>query len=117
MDAHSGSIRCGPRRGRRFLAAAALTGCLMMNVAFAAESTSAQTLRVTGKATLRVDQPVQKSGSLSLKAYLTPKDAAIAAMPPVEEGSSYALIAKLIAKPSVCYNDTIFRDDFDGDGF
>ena len=117
MDARSGSIRCGPRGGHRFLAGAALLGCLTMNVAFAEKSTSAQTLRVTGTATLRADQPVQKAGSLSLKAYLTSKDAAIAAMPPVQEGSSYALIAKLVAKPSVCYNDTIFRDDFDGDGF
>ena len=117
MDAHSGSIRCRRHRRRRFLAATALVACFAMNVSFAAESTSAQTLHVTGTATLRADQPVQRSGSLSLKAYMTPQDAAIAAMPPVQEGSSYALIAKLIAKPSVCYNDTIFRDDFDGDGF
>lgn len=116
MDAHSDSIRCGPRRKRRFLAATALVSCLAANVAFAAESTSAQTLRITGTATLRADQPVQTSGSLSLKAYLTPKDAAIAASPPVQEGSGFALMAKLAATPSVCYNDTIFRDDFDGDG-
>src|SRR5450755_3303375 len=117
MDAHPGSIRCGPRRPRIFLAVAVLVASLATNIAFAAESTSAQNLRVSGSATLRLDQPVQKSGSLSLKAYLTPKDAALAASPPVQDGGGFALIAKLASKPTVCYNDTIFRNDFDGDGF
>jgi hypothetical protein len=116
MDAYPGSIRCRSRRPRIFLAVAVLAS-LSTNVAFARESTSAQNLRVSGSATLRLDQPAQKSGSLSLKAYLTPKDAALAASPPVQEGDGFALMAKLIAKPSVCYNDTIFRNDFDGDGF
>jgi hypothetical protein len=117
MDAHFGSIRCGPRRPTIFLAVAALTASVATNVAFAAESTSEQNLRVSGFATLRLHQPAQKTGTLSLKAYLTPKDAALEASPPVQEASGYALMAKLIAKPSVCYNDTIFRNDFDGDGF
>ena len=117
MDAYPGSIRCGPQRWGTFLIAAALVTGLSANVAFAAESTSAQNLRVSGSAILRLDQPVQKSGSLSLKAYLTPKDAALAASPPVQDGGGFALIAKLASKPTVCYNDTIFRNDFDGDGF
>jgi hypothetical protein len=117
MDAQAGSIRCGPQRWGIVLMFAGLVGNLSANVAFAAESTSAQNLSVSGSGTLRLDQPAQKSAVFSLKAYLTPKDAPLAVSPPVQEGAGFALIAKLITKPSVCYNDTIFRNDFDGDGF
>jgi hypothetical protein len=117
MDAHFGSIRCGPRRSRMSAAIAVLGAVFSMHATYAAESTSAQNLRVSGSATLRRDQPAQKTGTLSLKAYLTPKDAALEASPPVQDGGTFALMAKLVAKPSVCYNDTIFRDDLDGDGF
>jgi hypothetical protein len=90
---------------------------ILANAAFAMDSTSIQRFQLSGTGTLTPDQPVQKSGNIQLKAYLTSKDAALAALPPVQESSGFALMAKLAAKPSVCYNDTIFRDDFDGDGF
>jgi hypothetical protein len=38
-------------------------------------------------------------------------------LPTLQESAGLALMAKLIANPSVCYNDTIFRNDFNGDGF
>ena len=96
---------------------AALAVIVATNVAFAAESTSSQNLRVSGSGAVRLDQPVQKSGSLSLKAYLTPKDTALATSSPPQEGNGFALMANLASKASACYNDTVFRNDFDGDGF
>jgi hypothetical protein len=86
------------------------------NATFAAESTSVQRFELSGSGTLVLDQPVQKNANLRLKAYMTPKDA-VAAIAPVQEGSGFALIASVSNAQSVCYNDTIFRDDFDGDGF
>jgi hypothetical protein len=73
--------------------------------------------QLAGSGTLAFDQPVQSDGLLRLKAYLTPADAALAASPPVQEdGNRFALMASATTQASVCYNDTIFRDDFDGDG-
>ena len=94
-----------------------LCACFLANAAFATESTSIQRFQLSGSGTLTLDQPVQKSGNLQLKAYLTSKDAALAALPPVQEGGGFALIASASSASLVCYNDTIFRDDFDGDGF
>jgi len=84
--------------------------------AIAAESASARRFQLSGSATLTLDQPAQSDGIMRLKAYLTPKDAAIAVLPPVQEGGGFAMIARATSSVSVCYNDTIFRDDFDGDG-
>ncbi len=116
MDAHSSSIRCGPQRWRICLSAAAFAMCLSTSVVFAAESTNAERFTLTGSGTLSLDQATQSSGSLKLKAWLTPTGAALAASPPVQENARFAVMATLAAAPSVCYNDTIFRDDFDGDG-
>ena len=72
---------------------------------------------LAGSGTLTLDQSVQKSGSVQLKAYLTPSDAVTSASPRVQEDGGFSLSANLAATSLVCYNDTIFRDDFDGDGF
>ena len=94
-----------------------LLGCTNA-AAFAADSTSIQTLQLTTTAaTLRGDLPVQKSATFALRATLTPADAALAAGPPLQEGASFSLTAALTTSTAVCYYDTIFRDDFDGDGF
>ena len=37
--------------------------------------------------------------------------------PTLQTGDSFMLTANLAAATLVCYNDTIFRDGFDGDGF
>jgi hypothetical protein len=113
MDAHSGSIRCGPKFASAVLALA--TVCT--SVTAFADSTSDHRFALAGSAVVTLDQPAQKSGSLTLRAYLVPSDAALSSSPPVQDGGTFALMAKLLTKPSVCYNDTIFRDDFDGDGF
>ena len=34
----------------------------------------------------------------------------------MQEGGRFVLMARSMAVAQVCYNDTIFRDDFDGDG-
>lgn len=111
MDIHSGSIRC-----RGILAVAALTAGFSMHTTRAAESASSQNLHLSGTATLRIDQPAQTSGSLSLRAHLTAKDAALASSSPVQERGRFVIMGRLVAAAQVCYNDTIFRDDFDGDG-
>jgi len=85
--------------------------------AFATDASGQPRFELTGSGTLSLDQSVQKSGNVQLKAYLTPSDAAISASPPVQDGGGFALMAGLTAASLVCYNDTIFRDDFDGDGF
>lgn len=72
---------------------------------------------LSGTGTLRFGTPTQSATGLRLKATLLEKDAALAASPPVQESGPFALMAAITAAPSVCYSDTIFRDDFDGDGY
>jgi len=75
-----------------------------------------QRFQLSGYGTISANPPPQKSMDFQLKAYLTPKDAAIAALPPLQEGGGFALIARATTPALVCYNDTIFRNDYDGDG-
>jgi|SRR5450432_317844 len=72
--------------------------------------------QLLGSGSLQLDQPVQKTGNLRLKAHLTPAGVALADSVPVQEGGVFALMASLAGASTACYNDTIFRDDFDGDG-
>jgi hypothetical protein len=92
-------------------------GILICFSTSAASPPDSPRFRLNGTGTLQLDQSVQKSGNVKLKAYLSPTDAAISASPPVQEGGGFALMASFAAASLVCYNDTIFRDDFDGDGF
>lgn len=73
-------------------------------------------LKLSGSAALKADQPQQHGGAFALKAYLTQQPAASTSAP-VQQGGAFAMIGKLAAVPLICYGDTIFRDDFDGDGF
>jgi len=115
MDALFGSIRCGPWPSA--VSVVALVSLVFVNnAAFATEYTRKQSLHLRGSAALRADQSTQQSARFKLSASLTRNDATIAASPPVQEGGGFAVMAKLLVKPTVCYNDTIFRDDFDGDG-
>ena len=71
---------------------------------------------LSGSATLRPDPPILRSERLRLNAVLTP--AAIpAGAPLLQSDGRFALRATLGAASLVCYADTIFRDNFDGDGF
>jgi len=73
--------------------------------------------QLVGSGSLNLDQPVQKGESVLLKAILTPTNAAFTASTLVQEGGRFAMTASLATESLVCYNDTIFRDSFDGTGF
>jgi hypothetical protein len=97
------------------ICAIAAFGLFAANYTFAAEPDSAHRYELSGAGELKLDTPVQKSGTLSLKATLTGDH--IAYRQPLQSGVRFALSASLAAASLVCYSDTIFRDDFDGDGF
>jgi hypothetical protein len=93
-----------------------LFAALAWSAAFAQNSTSVKQYKLSGSGTLYPDKSTLAEGTLTLRATLQSKDGAIATQPLVQEGGRFALMAKAMAASSVCYNDTIFRDDFDGDG-
>ncbi|MDR3385877.1 MAG: hypothetical protein P4L92_02395 [Rudaea sp.] len=116
--------RNGPRAGSRtyvplsqtvstFVGSVALLACLVASAASASEPSR---FHLVGTGTLSLDQAVLKSGNVQIRAYLTPSNATMSALPPVQEGAGFALIASLATASTACYNDTIFRDGFDGDG-
>ena len=76
----------------------------------------AQRFQLAGSGTLTLDQPMQKSGDLQIKAYLSPSDFARPPSSSVQKGDRFVLSATLATSSLVCYNDTIFRDGFDGTG-
>ena len=71
--------------------------------------------RVRMAAKLTSTSAVQTGGSFVLTARLARNDSAQRA--PMHEGGAFKMTGALVAAPTVCYADTIFRDDFDGDGF
>ena len=71
---------------------------------------------LSGTATLSLDASVLKSGNMQLKASLTPSGVAVMASPAAQQSGHFALVASMTASSMACYNDTIFRDGFDGDG-
>ena len=108
--------RCGFRRAAELCA----SFCILINsapFAVAAEPVAPlHRFELSGSATLRPDPPILRSERLRLKAVLTP--AAIpAGAPLLQSDGRFALRATLGAASLVCYADTIFRDNFDGDGF
>ena len=97
-----------------------ILGSLVIFVSLAAFATGASEqsrFQLVGSGTLTLDQPILKSGNVQLKASLTPSDGAISVSQTVQDGGRFSLTALLSTSSLVCYNDTIFRDDFDGDGF
>jgi hypothetical protein len=85
------------------------------NGASAADSTVPHRFVLTGSGTLALDAPVQQNGALRLKAMLSAATAQ--AWPVAQSDARFALTGTLAAVSLVCYSDTIFRDDFDADGF
>ena len=75
-----------------------------------------QRFQLADSGTLRLDQSVEKSRDLQLKAYMSPSDFARPPSSSVQKGDRFVLSATLAASSLVCYNDTIFRDSFDGTG-
>ena len=68
---------------------------------------------LSGEGTLSIQQPAQANDRWQLKASLSPT----AVAPALRAEGRFALTGVLSAASLVCYNDTIFRNDFDGDGF
>ena len=75
-------------------------------------STAADRFSLSGEGTLSIEPPAQTSERLRLAASLSP----MAVAPAMHADGRFALTGVLTAASLVCYNDTIFRDDFDGDG-
>lgn len=71
---------------------------------------------LTGSATVTRDSPTLHGDALSLRGHLATSGAALSSSAVVQDGGQFTLMANAVSAPLVCYNDTIFRDDFDGDG-
>ena len=69
-----------------------------------------------GYATLSAAAPPMASGPIELDAALSPV-VAPASVPPVQSGLRFTLISGATPSNLVCYSDTVFRNDFDTDGF
>lgn len=92
-----------------------LTGLFIAVAPFGAIAAAADRYQLHGDGVLSVDSPLQRGDTLSLRATLTPTVNATADQVPLKS-AQFALSAQVSNAQLVCYNDTIFRDDFDGDG-
>jgi len=106
-------IRSGSMHGCWMIFVIAVT---FASIAAANGTPDAQRFQLAGSGTLTLDQPVQKSADLRIKAYLSPGDFARSPSSSVLKGGRFALSATLATSSLVCFNDTIFRDSFDGTG-
>jgi len=80
-----------------------------------ASGLAAPRFEIHGSAKLAAGAEVARSGLLQLTARLGPQMQRVSAPPP--STGRFALGATLTAAATTCYADTIFRDDFDADGF
>jgi len=101
---------------RWFISGVATISAIAANCTFATESSDAHRFELNGSGTLVLDAPLQRNGALRLKAVLSSSSMSVD-QPTLQTGNRFALTATLAAASLVCYSDTIFRDDFDGDGF
>ena len=87
------------------------------NYTFAADTAQPHRYALDGSAALTADAPLQRGGALRLRATLAPPSV-LTEMQSVQVAGRFALSATLgVERPGICYSDTIFRDDFDIDGF
>lgn len=100
---------------RAILVAALVCTASLSGTATATDSASRR-FSITGSATVTRDSPTLHGDKLSVRAALAPSNAAVSSSAVVQDGGQFTLMANAVAVPLVCYNDTIFRDDFDGDG-
>ena len=89
---------------------------LMLFVACGAQAapTAAPRFSAQATATLQADAPLQSGAGMRLRAGLARKNVAASSL---QSGGPYLVSADLLAAATACYSDTIFRDDFDSDGF
>ena len=103
------------RRKRGFAVLAAFAA-IEAHAAVAAEIARPDRYELSGSATLTVAPRIPQSGAIRIHATLDP----VSATDPstvAQAGGPFRLAASLSTLSLTCYNDTIFRDDFDGDGF
>src|ERR1700748_3448949 len=103
MRALSILIRSGP----------ALAMLLASVAVAAAEPSIAKRFTLTGSGSLTRDTTSFNNGNLSGRGYLQSNEAPSTAAT-VQDGGRFVVMAHAVALAQVCYNDTIFRDDFDG---
>jgi hypothetical protein len=108
MGIHSTS----PARGRRSVAGspvalASVTLCTLLLLA---------SISIADEGSLARNALTQSDGRFALKARLTTQADARAVLSE-QTSDRFSLIALLSSSSLICYNDTIFLDDFDGDGF
>lgn len=101
------------RACRLLLLCCAIAPGTILSASAAAANT--QRFELSGSATLVPDAPVQRATSWRLQAQLSPA-LGTAQAPPAQTGAGFSLVATASAVATACYNDTIFRDGFDGDG-
>jgi hypothetical protein len=89
--------------------------CAMLLGAQALAADSGQRYELTGSGALVLDAPAQGNARFSLKADLSSKQRPSIAATPLA-GGRFVLSALASSNSLVCYNDTIFRDSFDGTG-
>jgi hypothetical protein len=89
---------------------------LAVILATAAPPIAAQPARfaIFGDAQLATDARVQTGGRFELEAQFTAAD--VPAALAVQTAGRFTMNAVLSTSSLVCYNDTIFRDSFDGTG-
>ncbi|HMM56255.1 MAG: hypothetical protein DYH18_01910 [Xanthomonadales bacterium PRO7] len=87
---------------------------ILATAVLAGSSAFAAQFSLSGTARLSQDAPAQTNSRYSLRAQLT---AAATSGAAAQSGARYTLFATLTTTSLACHNDTIFRDDFDGDGF
>ncbi len=107
------SLRC-----HTFCLPVLMVGCLFTHAA-AAAGIDASRFALAGTASLTPDAPLQRSAGFRLQAQLAPAQTpkpAPAQTPSAQTGAAFALVAYADNVATACYNDTIFRDDFDADG-
>jgi hypothetical protein len=103
-----------------FTRSARLMSCLMglltvlTSVVSAASAQSAR-FDIAGGASIVADATVQNDARYALKAQLVVAESTSAAVT-TQSDARFALNAVLSTSSLVCYNDTIFRDGFDGTG-
>lgn len=82
----------------------------------AASANGAPRFRLSGSGSLTQEVPAQDNGRFAIKAALDQHAGQPARAPEALTSARFALSAVASSNSLVCYDDTIFRDGFDGTG-
>ena len=107
---NAAGTRGAGRPGAIVLACFAFSGAV-------APAHAADRFALTATARVEPGAQTQRGGRFALRGTLSSPAAAPAQAAAALAGGGYVMNAIASASSLVCYDDTIFRDDFDGDGF